>query len=620
MREKGGIRVESRLIGKVVSRRFRVEDIIGRGGMAIVYRAFDLRSHQTVALKVLREEYEDDPEYRERFRREAEVCRKLSHPNVVNLIDAGVSGGVSFIALEFVDGRTLKEIINESGRIEQGQAVRIVLQLLAALSHAHQRGVIHRDVKPQNIMVSRNGQVKISDFGIAGLADSRTLTSDGNVMGSVHYFSPEQAKGMKATAASDLYSVGVILYEMLCGHVPFEGETAVSVAMKHLMEEPAPIEQQADVCRAVELIVKKALRKNPAERYQNAEAMIRDLRRALRHPDGAFMEQREDKPHQVLEDIREHRRKHTVAARVATIALTVVLLAVISAAGLQLYNTMFVFTRMPDLEGLDAGTALRMIESAGLTARTDYAYSDMPEGYVAAQSPKAQEQVRRGETVLMVVSHGSGSVSVQKVVGMTQEDAQDALTAQGLAVGDVEVVTSTLMRGTVIAQSPEAGASVQPGETVSLTVSGGRVIVPELAGQREEEALERLQTVGLTCGLITYEPVDSAAQDGMVLSQSIEKFAEVLPGTTVEMTVGHYDKRKYTANVMVTVQVPAEGVSVRVTLVGEGGKESDMYAATLTTPGEEKVSVVLRSEQSGVMTWRTYLDGGFAGEATAVLQ
>ena len=610
--------MESRLIGKVVSRRFRVEDIIGRGGMAIVYRAFDLRSHQTVALKVLREEYEDDPEYRERFKREAEACRKLSHPNVVNLIDAGVSGGVSFIALEYVDGRTLKEIITESGRIEQGQAVRYALQILAALSHAHQRGIIHRDVKPQNILVTRNGQAKIGDFGIAGLADSRTLTSDGNVMGSVHYFSPEQAKGMKATAASDLYSVGVILYEMLTGHVPFEGETAVSVAMKHLMEEPAPLSQETDVCRAVELIVVKALRKNPQERYQSAEVMIRDLRRALRHPDGGFMEQRES--HQVIEDIREHRKKHAMAARIATITLAVVLLAVIGAAGVRLYNTMFVYTRMPDLEGLDASTALRMIESAGLGARTDYAYSDMPEGYVATQSPKAQEEVRRGETVLMVVSRGSGSISVQKVVGMAQEDAQDALAAQGLAVGEVSVVTSTLMRGTVISQSPEAGASVQPGDAVSLTVSGGRVIVPELAGQREEEALERMQTVGLTCGLITYAPVDSAAQDGVVLSQSIEKFAEVLPGTTVEMTVGHYDKRKYTANVTVTVQVPEEGVSLRVTLVGEGGKESDMYAATLTTPGEEKISVVLRSEQSGVMTWRTYLDGGFAGEATAVLQ
>ena len=185
----------------------------------------------------------------------------------------------------------------------------------------------------------------------------------------------------------------------------------------------------------------------------------------------------------------------------------------------------------------------------------------------------------------MVVSLGSGSISVQKVVGMAQEDAQDALAAQGLAVGEVSVVTSTLMRGTVIAQSPEAGSSVQPGDAVSLTVSGGRVIVPELAGQREEEALGRLQTVGLTCGPITYAPVDSAAQDGVVLSQSIEKFAEVLPGTTVEMTVGQYDKRKYTANVTVTVQVPEEGVSLRVTLVGEGGKESDMYSATLTTPG-----------------------------------
>lgn len=612
--------MESRLIGKVVSRRFRVEDIIGRGGMAIVYRAFDLRSHQTVALKVLREEYEDDPEYKERFKREGEVCHKLSHPNVVNLIDAGVSGGVSFIALEYVDGRTLKEIITESGRIEQGQAVRYALQILAALSHAHQRGIVHRDVKPQNIMVSRSGQVKIGDFGIAGLADTRTLTSDGNVMGSVHYFSPEQAKGMKATAASDLYSVGVILYEMLAGHVPFEGETAVSVAMKHLMEEPAPIEREADVCRAVELIVKKALRKTPGTRYQSAEVMIRDLRRALRHPDGGFMEQRDDRTHQVIEDIRERRKKHALAAKIATVAVVVLLLTGIAAAGIRLYNTMFVLTRMPDLQGLDAGTALRMIESAGLTGRTDYAYSDVAEGYVAAQSPQAREEVRRGETVLMVVSKGSGSEQVPKLAGMTREDAQAALTEKGFTLGDVEVVTSTILRGTVISQSPEAGTSALPGSEVSLTVSGGRVVVPELVGQREEEALERMQTVGLTCGAIRTETVASAAQDGVVLSQSIEKFSEVLPGTTVEMTVGFYDKRKYKASVTISVQVPEEGVSVRVTLVGEDGKESDMYAATLTSPGEEKISVVLRSEQSGVMTWRTYLDGGFAGEATAVLQ
>ncbi len=613
--------MESRLIGKIIGRRFRVEDIVGRGGMAIVYRAFDLRSHQTVALKVLREEYEDDPEYKERFKREAVVCRKLSHPNVVNLIDAGVSGGVSFIALEYVDGRTLKEIITENGPINQGQAVRYTLQILAALSHAHQRGIVHRDVKPQNIMIGRSGQVKIGDFGIAGMADTRTLTSEGNVMGSVHYFSPEQAKGMKATAASDLYSVGVILYEMLTGHVPFEGETAVSVAMKHLMEEPQPIEQEAEVCRAVELIVKKALQKKPQDRYQNAEVMIRDLRRALRHPEGTFMLQtRGDRPRQVIEDLREHRRKHALASRITTVIIAVVLLAAITAAGFQLYNAMFVYTRMPNLEGLDENTALRLIESAGLKGAVDYAYSDMPEGYVALQSPQSQTRVRRGNTVNLTISRGSDKVSVQRLVGMTQEEAINTLIGQGFVLGEIEVVPSTMMRGSVVAQNPQAGTSTQLGSSVDLTVSGGRVVVPELVGQREEEALERMSTVGLTCGMITYETVNTAAQDGVVLSQSIEKFTEVLPGTTLEMTVGYYDKRKYSATVTVNVQVPEEGISVRVTLVGEDGKESDMYAATLTTPGEEEIQVMLRSEQSGVMTWRTYLDGGFAGEATAVLQ
>jgi len=610
--------VESRLIGRIISRRFRVEDVIGRGGMAIVYRAFDLKNHQTVALKVLREEYEDDPEYKERFKREAEVCRKLNHPNVVNSIDSGMIGGVSYIAMEYVDGRTLKEIITEQGKIEQGEAVRCVLQILAALSHAHQRGIIHRDVKPQNILVSRSGQIKIGDFGIAGVADTKTLASDGNVMGSVHYFSPEQAKGMKATAASDLYSVGVILYEMLAGFVPFEGETAVSVAMMHLMETPKPIEEAADVCKAVELIVKKALEKQPNRRYQSADSMIRDLRRALRHPDGDFMEQK-----RITESkARRVSRKSGQSGVVGWLALAAALIVTLCIAilGVRLYLSMFVVSRVPDLTGVDAATAERMLSSAGLSAQLEYAYSDMTIGCVSAQVPQAGESIRRGEIVYVTVSQGSDMVAVQRVVGMEQDAALAALAAQGFAAGAVTVVPSEQLRGTVVAQSPDVGVSAQLGSLIDLTVSGGRVVVPELTGQREEEALSRLNALGLTLGMTTYELVEDARQDGVVLGQSIEKFTEVLPQSVVELTVGYYDKRKYTAPVTVTVQVPPEGVSVRVTLVGEDGKESDMYAATHTDAGEVELDVLLRSEVSGVMAWRLYLDGSFRSEATAVLQ
>jgi len=613
--------VETRLIGKIIRRRFRVEEVIGRGGMAIVYRAFDMRTHQTIALKVLREEYENDPEYQARFKREAEACRRLNHPNVVNLIDSGVVGGIAFIALEYVDGETLKERIVRKGRLDQEEAVHSALQILAALAHAHQRGIVHRDVKPQNVLVSKTGQLKIGDFGIAGMADTQTLTSDGNVMGSVHYFSPEQAKGMKATAASDLYSVGVILYEMLCGHVPFDGETSVSVAMMHLMEKPRPIDDEVDVCRAVKLILDQALEKKPQDRYQGADAMMRDLRRALRHPDGEFMEQRRS----AAESARAAKSKRErpaggTAKKAMIVGISLAAAMLLAFIAVSLYMTVFVFVRVPELTDLDQATAQRMIESVDLEAQWLYSYSEEPEGYVIKQEPAAKTEARRGDVVRVTVSKGSDMIPVPKLTGMTVDEAKIALTEAGFVVGETLIAPSEMMHDTVIAHTPETGTSARIGSAVNLTVSGGRVIVPELAGQREEEALARIRSVGLTSGLITYETVDSARMDGVVLTQSLEQFLEVLPGSAIELTVGYFDKRHFQADVSVKVLVPAEGVNVRVTLVGEDGKESDMYAATHTQPGETQINVLLRSEQSGVMTWRLYLDGGFKSEATAVLQ
>jgi len=572
---------------------------------------------------VLREEYENDSEYQARFQREAEACRRVNHPNVVNLIDSGVVGGIAFIALEYVDGETLKERIVRMGRLSQEEAVHGALQILAALSHAHQRGIVHRDIKPQNVLVSKSGQLKIGDFGIAGMADTKTLTSDGNVMGSVHYFSPEQAKGMKATAASDLYSVGVILYEMLTGHVPFDGETAVSVAMMHLMEPPKPIEQEVDVCRAVELIIKLALEKKPQDRYQNAEVMMRDLRRALRHPDGEFLVQRQasaNNPRRIMLEEKRRKLRAKIPMKAVAAALSALLIILLAVVGVSLYRAMFVYVRMPELTDLDLSTAQRMIDSVDLQVEWIYSYSEEPEGYVCEQQPAAKSEVKRGDTVKVTISKGSDMLNVQKFVGMTVDEARAAIKAQGFEPGEIAVVPSEMMRDVVIAQNPETGMNAKLGSVVDLTISGGRVIVPELVGQREEEALSRIKSIGLTSGLITYETVDSSRQDGLVLMQSIDPFSEVLPGCEVELTVGFYDKRHHRANVSVKVLVPPEGVNVRVTLVGEDGKESDMYAATHTKPGEEEISVILRSEQSGVMTWRLYLDGGFKSEATAVLQ
>ena len=612
--------METRLIGKIIRRRFRVEEVIGRGGMAIVYRAFDMRTHQTIALKVLREEYENDPEYQARFKREAEACRRLNHPNVVNLIDSGVVGGIAFIAFEYVDGETLKERIVRKGQLDQEEAVHSALQILAALSHAHQRGIVHRDVKPQNVLVSKTGQLKIGDFGIAGMVDAQTLTTDGNVMGSVHYFSPEQAKGMKATAASDLYSVGVILYEMLSGHVPFDGETSVSVAMRHLMETPKPIAEEVEVCRAVQLILEQALEKKPQDRYQSADAMMRDLRRALRHPDGEFMEQRRSAAENARRKEKRGLSVSDAAKKAIAISAALLVIALLASAAVSLYRTVFVYVRVPELTDLDQETAQRMIDSFKLQAQWLYSYSEEPEGYVILQEPAAKTELRRGDVVQVTVSKGSDMIAVPKLAGMTADEAKAALAQAGFAVGEIKVVPSEMLRDTVVAQSPETGMSAKIGSAVDLTVSGGRVIVPELAGQREEEALSRIRSVGLTSGLITYETVDSARQDGIVLSQSLEQFSEVLPGSGIELTVGYFDKRHYQANVSVKVAVPAEGVNVRVTLVGEDGKESDMYAATHTDPGEVTLDVLLRSEQSGVKTWRVYLDGGFKSEATAILQ
>ena len=276
---------------RVLSGRYELIEIVGTGGMAIVYRALDQKTGREVAVKLLRPEFERDEEFVRRFSHEAKAAAQVAHENIVNMLDVGFDG-VPYIVMEFVRGQTLKDLIRSVGSIPPRQAVAMALRILAALDHAHRNNIVHRDIKPQNILVDENGMIKVADFGIARLTTSATMTAtgDGSFFGSVHYISPEQARGEKADEKSDLYSVGVVLYEMLTGQVPFDSESAVSIAIKHIGETPRSIrELKPELPRALEQILQKALSKDPADRYQSASEMAADLKRSLTNPRGGFV-------------------------------------------------------------------------------------------------------------------------------------------------------------------------------------------------------------------------------------------------------------------------------------------------------------------------------------------
>jgi len=365
------------VIGKTLARRYHIEALIGSGGMAVVYRAQDLRTQRTVAVKALREEYSNDREFLRRFDREAMACAKVQHPNIVGLIDIGEEDNIRYLVMEYVQGSTLKDIIQERGQIPPEEAVRIALQALSALRHAHQKHIVHRDIKPQNILIDVHGDVKIADFGIARMTDAATATlGDGNVMGSVHYFSPEQAKGRPVTEASDLYSMGVVLYEMLAGRVPFDGDTPLSVAMQHINDPPKPVSVYApEASVAVEQTLAKAMCKNLSQRYVTAEQMAADLRRALRQPEGGFVKMRpllaqETQRSQPAPDKRsrgrQRRRGRVLFA--LTLLLCAVVLGVIAFAGYGFWLHMSNYTAMPGVVGFEETVALAVLSKAQVEA------------------------------------------------------------------------------------------------------------------------------------------------------------------------------------------------------------------------------------------------------------
>lgn len=615
---------------KILAERYRLVEQIGVGGMAIVYRAIDQRTGHNVAVKVLRPEFNQDAEFVSRFQREAEAASKMTHHNIVNLLDVGMDGDNRYLVMEYVQGKTLKELIKEKGRLSPQVAAQITIRILSALQHAHQNGIIHRDIKPQNILVHADGHIKVSDFGIARMANSSTLTKGDSVMGSVHYFSPEQASGQVAGVTSDLYSVGVVMYEMLTGHVPFDGDSPVAVAMQHLHARPAPIENFApDSPPAINHVCMMAMEKNPKYRYQSAREMAAELRMALEGRAEKMQPRVVDKPivppaapvpSPKAEDTGRHHaqrraaRKHQGLWVLFTLLMTAAVCYGLYMGGVAIYEKVVNSTTVPYFVGTEVTAAQRSAQRAGLNPEiVEINHPTIPEGMVILQAPEADSTLRKGDSVVLTVSKGPSSQTLPKLVDMTTQDAINTLQPMGITLMVLERVVSTKVQADVIiSQSPEAGQQCNSGDIVEVTVSGGVAYVPSLEGQPFTQAQDMLQAASLALSSeVTYVDTDNASLHNTIASQTPAADTAVIQGAKVTLTV--YRVPSMLASARVILDLPqAEGLTaVRITL-STGSSEVTVYQGEFTANSSRHPEVELTAQEAGDYTYRVYFNEKFA--------
>jgi eukaryotic-like serine/threonine-protein kinase len=524
---------EARLLGG----RYELGEILGYGGMAEVHRGRDVRLGREVAIKMLRADLARDPGFQGRFRREAQSAASLNHPSIVAVYDTGEERAdgeaAPYIVMEYVEGRTLREVLESEGRLLPHRALEITAEVCAALDQAHRAGIVHRDVKPGNVMLTPTGDVKVMDFGIARAVtgSGATMTQTAAVIGTAHYLSPEQARGEHVDARSDVYSTGCLLYELLTGGPPFSGDSAVAVAYQHVREEPTPPSRvEPDVTPAVDAIVLKSLAKNPANRYQTAGEMRSDIERALAgRPVEATPVLADDTamviaPAATTVLLRQPPQRHggrTAAYTMLGLAtIAVFLVALLVARSLLSGGSGEVNT--PRLIGLSLQDAEATLAAKGLAVgKVSSAYDPkVPKGSVVDQDPTADILLKRGDTVDLVVSLGVHIVAVPTVVGLNQDEAKSQLRAAGLKVGNVADRNSDAPAGQVLGTNPRGGSRVPEGTAVTLFVSNAQVKVPDVVGRDAATAEALLEQAGFT---VTEKPAavfDSHQPEGQVLSQT----------------------------------------------------------------------------------------------------
>ena len=631
------------LEGRLLGNRYEIIEQIGNGGMATVYKAKCHVLNRYVAVKILKEEYTTDDEFVKRFNTEAQSAASLTHPNIVSVYDVGSEGDLHYIVMELVKGKTLKEIINEDGALSWKWSVNVAIQIASALETAHKNNIIHRDIKPHNIIITEDGIVKVTDFGIAKAVSNSTITAFGSTMGSVHYFSPEHARGGFTDAKSDLYSLGVVLYEMVTGRLPFNADTAVSVALKHMQESPKePMEMNPSVPKSVNDIIMKAMQKDISLRYQTATEMLRDLSRAIKNPNGDFVvmeRQVTDSPTQRLSTIydkseledkkMDKKKEKSFFAKHKALCLTIggIILFIITIVAT--YFIMNAFEKkdvqVPDLVNMEKSQAEAKAKELKLQLVVgEEAYNkDVLAGCVISQNPAYMPdfKIKEGSEITVVISKGKNTVIMPKVVRMSKDDAVTQLEDLDLIVNVVEEYDKKVEAGYVIKQDVDAKKEIDAGETVTITVSKGieKVTVPNLVGKTEAEAKKAITDAGLKLKS-TYTDNDESKAEGVVLYQDVEADTEVEKNTSISITINRLLKnKKGTVN-----------VNVKSLL---GGKIPNGYKEDGITPKEVKLKITVNGttiyeksvdprlesisqefSNKGNVTIKVFLDGVKQGE------
>ena len=648
-------------IGKILDNRYEILDVIGVGGMAVVYKAYCHRLHRFVAIKILKRDLAADAEFRRRFHEEAQAVAMLSHPNIVSVYDVSKGDDLDYIVMELIDGITLKQYMQKKqGRLNWRESLYFITQIVRALGHAHSRGIIHRDIKPQNIMVLRDGSVKVADFGIARIMSAAQTTLTQEALGSVHYISPEQARGSHIDARADIYSAGVVLYEMLTGRLPFDGDSPVSVAIQHINAKPiAPREILPDIPVGLEEITMKAMASRIDQRYMNAEAMLRDLEEFRKNPQVEFHynlasfhgnQPVPDEPTQTMDSASSLNRRQRPPARTRTAAppprrrrppeedyeeekdqkrkliIPIVVVVFLVGVGIFLWVTFFsdMFRqdentlRVPNLQGQNISDVLQdgdILEHFNVVEQSRQASDEYEEGQIISQDPVAGTEVTAGEgtiTINVVVSSGQDTVEMINVVGDTYETAVTRLQQMDLKVDPpTREASDEVEEGHVISSDPAAGEQVSPGDTVKLVISSGpetkKVTVPTLTGTTLENARQIAESAGLTISSVT--EVNSNYPAGQVIYQSIAANTEVDEGTGIILQVSlgpaSTDPPVHTKTISVTL--PDDGrdsVTVRITVDGE-----EVY----NTPVNTAQGTIYTSVQgSGTAEVCIYFDGVLA--------